>query len=216
MRRSFRLNLACICLLTALGGLAGCGDRGGAGALGLQDWERDLLAWLVGLGPITTAGPQGEVGATGAEGPTGPVGETGPEGPTGEGGPTGPTGPEGPTGATGPVGPEIIIARAVVNADGTVENSDDITVVHAGAGIYDLTVDLSGDEIPAGANASDFEVFATPDVDFGPNAMPVPEVFIAYQAVNLAGTTLTLQIRTATLEALTDEAFSVQVLLAAP
>ncbi len=216
MRCSFRLNLACICLLALIGGLAGCGDRGGAGALDLQDWERDLLAWLVGLGPITTAGPQGEVGATGVEGPTGPVGATGPEGSTGETGSTGATGPEGPTGATGPVGPELIIARAVVRADGTVENSDDITVVHAGAGIYDLTVDLTGDAIPAGAIAADFEVFATPEVNFGPNFMPVPEVFIAYEAVNLTGTTLTLQIRTATLRALADEAFSVQVLLAAP
>jgi hypothetical protein len=75
-------------------------------------------------------------------------------------------------------------------------------------------VDLTGDVLPAGTVAADFEVFVTPDVNFGAN--PTPGVFVAYQAVNLAGATLTLQVRTAGPQALVDNAFTVEILLAAP
>jgi hypothetical protein len=217
------LGGGCLVVLVAL--LAGCGSRDGAGALGLQDWERDVLFGILGLADLTPepAGPSGPTGATGPQGdagPTGPTGATGPAGATGATGATGAEGPTGPIGPQGPPGPDIIIARASVNADGTLENTDDITVVHSGIGIYDLTVDLTGDVLPAGTVADDFEIFATPNLGFG--LMPVPEVFIAYGPVSLVGTTLTVQIRTSApfgtspSFVLTDEAFSVQVLLAAP
>ncbi len=108
----------------------GCGG-GGAGALGLQDWQRDLLTAGSGVltaalvaanivpadgagreipGPAGPTGPQGPAGEDGQAGRSTPgapgaQGPTGPTGPTGPAGPTGATGAQGPTGATGPQGP---------------------------------------------------------------------------------------------------------------
>ena len=81
--------LACSLAVMALAA-SGCGADG---ALGMQDWQRDLLG-LFGLPPII---PIFVPGGTGAAGPAGPAG------------------------APGVDGPNIIIARAVVNADGTVQ-----------------------------------------------------------------------------------------------
>jgi hypothetical protein len=224
-----------VCAVVVVGLLAGCGSREGAGALNLQDWERDLLAGVLGLvdltpeeagptgptGPEGAQGPQGEQGvpgAAGAEGATGPEGPTGPTGPAGTAGAEGPTGP---AGATGPTGPSIIIARAFVLANGTLVDSDHILgVVHVGTGIYDVTVDVAGVALPAGTVADDFEVFATPQRNFVPTE--APDVWIAYQGVTLGATSLDVEIRTAHFESqfesavLVDSAFSVEVLLPAP
>jgi hypothetical protein len=222
-----------VCAVVVVGLLVGCGSRAGAGALNLQDWERDLLAGVLGFvdltpeeaGPAGPTGPQGEqgpqgdvgpAGEAGAAGATGPQGPEGPTGPAGAAGEAGATGPIGPTGPTGPAGPAIIIARAVVLDDGTLQDSDGITLTNphvANSGIYELTADLTGQVLPAGTTQNDFEIFVTPMLDFV--ATPVPDFFIAYQATGLAGTDLTFEVRTGTFS-LADAAFSVQVLLAAP
>jgi len=68
----------------------------------------------------------------------------------------------------------MILARAFVLDDGTLVNSDRITapVGHPSAGIYDLTVDLTGVELPAGTDAADLRVFATPQRAFAPGNCP--------------------------------------------
>ncbi|HKQ46730.1 MAG TPA: hypothetical protein VJZ71_01525 [Phycisphaerae bacterium] len=150
---------------------------------GTTDWQRDLLSALPGtpvIVPITLPG--------------GP----------------GPAGPAGPAGAPGAPGPAIIIARAVVNADGTLENSDDITAVRTAAGNYQLTIDLTGDTLPAGTTEDDFEVFLTlkegTDLsDFSPLYIPI----------SLAGTTLRVDVIIAAGQTGADNAFSVMVLLPA-
>ena len=150
---------------------------------GLQDWQRDLL----GLVQLPTLVPLIPIG-----------------------GGDGPAGPAGPAGAPGAPGPAILIARAVVNADGTLENSDDITVVRTAAGNYQLTVDLTGDPIPGGTTEDDFEVFLTlkegTDLsDFTPLYIPI----------SLAGTTLRFDVVIAGPQVGVDNAFSVMVLLPA-
>ncbi len=111
----------------------GCG--GSAGALGVEDWVRDLLfsagSVAVSLlldqnqdsGGLVTTGPPGPEGPPGPQGPPGPAGtsdgagepippvegpagEQGPAGPAGETGETGATGATGPRGSTGPQGPD--------------------------------------------------------------------------------------------------------------
>jgi hypothetical protein len=104
---------------------AGCGN----GALGLQDYGRDLLLGILNLigtqnlqnqidqivanqateppageplpGPEGAEGPQGEPGTAG---PPGAQGLLGPQGPTGPAGAEGPQGDPGPAGPTGPAG----------------------------------------------------------------------------------------------------------------
>jgi hypothetical protein len=267
MRHKLRKNavwtlaLGGVCASVVVGLLAGCLSREGAGALNLQDWERDLLVGVLGLvdltpaeaGPTGPTGPRGAQGPEGEQGPEGAQGEQGPTGDAGAAGPAGATGPEGPTGPTGaagpdgadgapgapgapgatgatgpagPTGPELIIARAVVDANGNLVNSDHILppVVHGGTGIYSLTVDLTDAVLPAGTVANDFEVFATPQES---GTAPVrPDVFIAYQAVSMAAgppPTLNVEIRTADLSGPVefpfgpaDAAFSIEVLLPAP
>jgi hypothetical protein len=143
--------------------LAGCGFGDAFNAPIGQDWQRDLLVGVLGLG-IDAALDENQQGPQGEQGPQGPQGEQGPQGPQGEQGPQGPQGEQGiqgPQGIQGEPGPNIIIGRAVVNQDGTLENSDGITVEHTEIGTYRVTVDLTGHDIPAGAVAADFEVLVT-------------------------------------------------------
>lgn len=125
----------------------------------------------------------------------------------------GPPGPEGPAGEPGMIGAELIIARAVVNADGTLEDSDDITVTHpASPGVYQLTVDLSPVALPAGVTEDDFEVLVSLK-----EIPPVEEQHAAtYTPVSLVGTSLRIDVTIlADGGQLRDHAFSVQVLLPA-
>jgi len=154
---------------------SGCGS---SDALGLQDWERDLLASLLGLAPGVVPLPV--------------------------------AGPAGPAGAAGPPGPDIIIARAVVNPDGSLENSDDVTnVLHPAAGTYQLTIDVTGDVLPAGTTEDDFEVFVT--LKETTQAVLVPY----YVPVSLVGTDLRIDVVVAAAGALIDHGFSIEVLLPA-
>jgi hypothetical protein len=161
---------------------AGCGS---AGALGLQDWQRDVLASLFGLAPGIIPLPVA--------------------------GPAGATGPAGPAGADGAPGPNIIIARAVINADATIENTDHITVVaHPTAGQYQLNIDTTGQVLPAGTTEDDFEVFVTLKETIGLVNVPY------YVPISLVGTTLRIDIflvNSVTVPA--DQGFSIQVLLPA-
>ncbi len=169
-------------------------------------------------GPQGPEGLEGPAGAQGAQGPAGPAGPTGPEGPAGPAGAAGATGAAGPTGPQGPPGPAIIIGRAVVNADGTVVDSEHMAVAaHVlNTGIYDLTVDLSGVTAPAGTTMDDFEIFVTPKV--APNLPLFPLIHTAYLATGFVpGTSLSLTVTLNELGNETDDhAFSVEVLLAAP
>lgn len=117
--------------LTLLAGsallFAGC-PSGSAGALGLQDWGRDLLSIPVAViigemideaqgtnSPITVNGnandnssalaAPGAPGPQGAAGEQGAQGETGAQGPQGETGAAGANGAQGETGAAGAQGP---------------------------------------------------------------------------------------------------------------
>jgi hypothetical protein len=161
---------------------SGCGS---AGALALEDWQRDLLAGIMGLAPgvipIPVAGP------VGAEGPAGPAG------------------------ADGVPGPSIIIARAVINADATIENADHVTAVaHPAAGQYQLTIDVTGQILPAGTTEDDFEVFVTmketSPLAFAPNYVPV----------SLVGTNLRIDVVLINTGGdAEDHGFSIEVLLPA-
>lgn len=153
---------------------------------GTQDWQRDLL----GLVNFPTLVPLIPIG--GGDGPAGPAGTAG------------------APGTPGAPGPVIIIGRAVVNADGTLENSDDISANRTAAGNYQLTVDLTGDTLPAGTTEDDFEVFVTlkegSDLsDFTPLYVPV----------SLVGTNLRFDVIIASGQGGTDNAFSVMVVLPA-
>ena len=152
-------------------------------ALGLQDWQRDLLG-LVGLPPII---PIPIPGGTGAAGPAGPAG------------------------APGVDGPNIIIARAVVNGDGTLQDSEDITVVRTAPGVYELTIDTTGDTLPAGTTEDDFEIFLT--LKEGTDATDLTPF---YEPISLVGTTLRVDVRISFGDGFQDSAFSVTVILPAP
>ena len=164
---------------------SGCGSRG---ALGLEDWQRDFLAGLVpSLIPIPFPGPAG------------PAGETGP------------AGPQGPAGQDGAPGPDIIIARAVVNADETLENTDDVAIIlNADVGTYHLSIDLTGDVLPAGTTEDDFEVFLT--LKEGTDQELIEPFYVP---VSLVGTDLRIDVFMSNGDGLTDHAFSVTVLLPA-
>lgn len=180
---------------------SGCGS---GDALGLEDWQRDLLSVFLGPGliPLPFPGPAGADGAAGATGPTGPAGVAGADGVAG---------PAGADGADGDPGPNIIIARAVVNADGTLVDSDDVTVAHAlNTGLYQLTIDVTGDVLPAGTTEDDFEVFLT--LKDG----TLQTVFVPYYVpISLVGTVLRIDVLIGSFETATDHAFSVMVLLPA-
>jgi len=155
---------------------------------GTTDWQRDLLAGLVGLAPgfipIPLPGPAG---------------------------PAGPAGQDGAPGAPGAPGPNIIIARAVVNSDGTLENSDDVAVAHAlGTGLYELTIDVTGDVLPAGTTEDDFEVFLTLK-----EGSDLERLEAFYSPISLVGTDLRIDVLFSNGDGLTDHAFTVQVLLPA-
>lgn len=150
-----------------------------ASGCGTQDWQRDLLSGVLGAAP----------------GPVLPI--------------PGPAGPAGADGAAGAPGPTIIIARAVVNADATLANSDDITVAHPSAGVYELTVDVTGDTLPAGATEDSFEVLIT----LKETTQAVHVVY--YVPVSLVGTTLRIDVMVSNAASNTDHGFSVQVLLPA-
>jgi hypothetical protein len=165
-------------LLVSAALTSGCGS---SDALGLQDWERDLLASLLGLAPGVVPLPV-----------------------------AGPVGPAGAAGAAGPPGPDIIIARAVILPDGTLENSDDVTnVLHPAGGTYQLTIDVTGDVLPAGTTEDDFEVFVT--LKETTQAVLVPY----YVPVSLVGTDLRIDVLVTSAAALTDHGFSIEVLLPA-
>jgi hypothetical protein len=115
----------------------------------------------------------------------------------------------------------MILARAFVLDSGTLVNADHVSsVTHVGTGIYNVTVDLAGVELPAGTVAGDFKVFATAQRTFGPTDLP--EVWVAYQATSLGATSLVVQIRTAHFvpqqeeAVLVDSAFSFEVVLFTP
>ncbi len=91
--------------------VCGCGDD----ALGLQDWQRDVLVVGIGLatdqpgedgeqGKAGDDGEQGEQGVEGMVGQPGEAGEAGPPGEAGAGGEAGPTGLQGETGTAGEQG----------------------------------------------------------------------------------------------------------------
>jgi hypothetical protein len=154
---------------------------------GLQDWQRDLL----GLVQPATLVPVIPVG--GGDGAAGPPGQAG---------------APGPAGLPGPV---IIIARAVINADASIQNADDVTSVgHPSPGQYQLTVDLTGDTLPAGTTEDDFEVFVTLKEGSG-----LSDFTPLYIPISLAGTTLRFDVIIASGQAGTDNGFSVMVLLPA-
>ena len=156
-------------------------------ALGLQDWQRDFLGLFSPpiIIPLPTAGSAGPAG------------------------PAGPAGGAGPAGAPGAPGPNSILARAVVNSDGTLQDSDGITAAHPFVGNYQLTVDLTGDTLPAGITEDDFEVLVTlKDVPAG------QQLVANYIPISLVGTTLTVNVVIVTNGGGSmDSAFSVQVML---
>lgn len=181
--RSRCLVLAAFLAVSAVAA-AGCGS---GNALWLEDWQRDLLASVFGLAPGVVPLPVA--------------------------GPAGPAGPAGAAGANGAPGPDIIIARAVVNADGALENADDVTLVlHPIAGQYQLTIDVTGDVLPAGTTEDDFEVFVTMKETPGGATVIVPY----YVPVSLVGTDLRIDIFLVNSVTVPfDHAFSIQVLLPA-
>jgi len=160
---------------------SGCGS---SDALGMQDWQRDLLMGILGLAPGVIPIPVA--------------------------GPVGATGPAGPAGADGAPGPDIIIARAVINADATIQDTDHVTAVaHPAPDHYELTIDVTGDVLPAGTTEDDFEVFVT---------LKETSPFVIapyYVPVSLVGTTLRIDVFFIGTDSLPDHAFSVQVLLPA-
>lgn len=119
-------------------------------------------------------------------------------------------GPAGAAGAAGAPGPNIIIARAVVNADGTLANSNDITVAHPSGGTYELTIDVTGDTLPAGVTEDSFEVFVTIKENSGGLFVPY------YVPVSLVGATLRVDVFIVNnVTVPLDRGFSVEVLLPA-
>src|SRR5205085_9582803 len=74
----------------------------------------------------------------GSQGATGPTGAQGPQGTTGTQGPQGPTGSQGPT---GPQGPPAASYWAVVDSDGTLARSKDVSSsIRTGIGTYVVDV----------------------------------------------------------------------------
>jgi len=173
--RSGLLVLAGFLVVSAM---AACGC-GSSDALGMEDWQRDLLASMLGLGPGVIPIPA--------------------------------VGPAGPAGADGTPGPNIIIARAVVLPDGTLENSDDVTnVLHPAGGTYQLTIDVTGDVLPAGTTEDDFEVFITMKENAAMLFVPY------YVPVSLVGTDLRIDVFLVNNQTVaTDHGFSIQVILPA-
>jgi len=161
---------------------SGCGS---SDALGMQDWQRDLLTAALGLAPGVIPLPVA--------------------------GPAGATGPAGPAGADGVPGPNIIIARAVINADSTIENADHLTVVgHPTAGQYQLSIDTTGQVLPAGTTEDDFEVFVTLKETTGFVNVPY------YVPISLVGTTLRIDVfMVNNVTVPFDHGFSIEVLLPA-
>lgn len=214
--------VASTCLLLAPV-LTGCG----AGALGLADWGRDLLLFGIieatnqqanggsdnGQSGLGAPGAPGEQGAQGEPGPQGPTGPEGPQGPQGDAGATGQTGATGSQGDPGPQGPQgdpghdSIIAHAVINADGSIQNSDRITVVgHPDSGFYLLAVDLTGLTLPPDTSAFDFAVLIT---------VLNSQEFMSYLPTGMTSTTLNLNVNIFT-DIAQDSAFSIAVLQPAP
>jgi hypothetical protein len=181
---NLRSRLGALAMFLVIGAMvaSGCGADG---ALGMQDWQRDLLG-LIGLPPII---PIFVPGGTGAQGQQGPPGAPG---------------------APGADGPNIIIARAVVNGDGTLQDSEDITVVRTAPGQYQLTIDTTGDILPAGTTEDDFEVFLT--LKEGTDSTDLTPF---YSPVSLVGTTLRVDVRISFGDGFNDSAFSVTVILPA-
>jgi hypothetical protein len=147
-----------------------------------QDWQRDLLVGLTTLAPNLVALPV-----------------------------AGPVGAAGPAGQDGAAGPAIIICRGVLNADGTLENTDHITnVLHPVAGDYELTIDTTGQTLPAGTTAADFEVFVTL------KETAAGAIAVYYVPVSLVGTDLRIDIHLAAPgAAVPDHGFSIEILLPA-
>jgi hypothetical protein len=159
-------------------------------ALGLRDWQRDLLGFLVPTPVFVPIPLPGFVG------------------------PAGPAGPDGAPGPPGPMGPNILIARGVINADGTIQDTVGIAgSAHAlGTGLYQLTIDVTGATLPAGTTESDFEVFGTlKEVPFVEH-----QDALFYRAISLVGTSLRIDILVVDDNAFpADHGFTVSVLLPA-
>ncbi|HKQ46729.1 MAG TPA: hypothetical protein VJZ71_01520 [Phycisphaerae bacterium] len=149
-------------------------------ALGLQDWQRDLLPGLPLILPLPLPGGAG------------------------------PAGPPGAPGAPGVDGPNIIIARAVINGDGTLQDSEDITAVRTAPGVYELTIDTTGDTLPGGTTEDDFEIFLT--LKEGTDQTDLTPF---YSPISLVGTTLRVDVRISFGDGFQDSAFSVTVILPA-
>lgn len=149
-------------------------------ALGLQDWQRDLLPGLPLILPLPLPGGAG------------------------------PAGPPGAPGAPGVDGPNIIIARAVVNGDGTLQDSEDIAATRVNNGEYQLTIDVTGDTLPAGTTEDDFEIFLT--LKEGTSSTDLTPFYVP---VSLVGTTLRVDVFISFGDGFNDSAFSVTVLLPA-
>lgn len=117
-------------LIAALAAVPGCW---GGNALGLEDYQRDLL---FGFGSVALG-----LLAPGTPGPAGPAGEQGPPGPPGE-----------PAEATEPVPSESGLNCWDLNGDGIADPDEDIN----GDGVYDALdcQGVAGDQGPAGASGS--------------------------------------------------------------
>jgi hypothetical protein len=112
------------------------------------------------------------------------------------------------------MGPNILIARGVINSDGTIQDTVGIAgSAHAlGTGLYQLTIDLTGATLPAGTTESDFEVFGT--LKEAPLVENQDALF--YRAVSLVGTSLRIDIQVVDDNAFpADHGFTVSVLLPA-
>jgi hypothetical protein len=125
------------CLFVTAGMLALSAGCEPSGALGLEDWARDLLlapAIIAALAAAGQQGPQGEQGPEGAQGEQGEQGEQGPQGeqgaqgeqgPQGEQGVQGVQGEQGAQGEQGPAGPEffsVFVEEFYTQSKGTADD----------------------------------------------------------------------------------------------
>jgi len=181
LHKGSRSGLLVLAGFLVVSAMVACGC-GSSDALGMEDWQRDLLASMLGLGPGVIPIPA-----------------------------IGPPGPAGPAGADGAPGANIIIARAVVLPNGTLENSDDVTnVLHPAGGTYQLTIDVTGDVLPAGTTEDDFEVFITMKENTAMLIVPY------YVPVSLVGTDLRIDVFLVNNQTVpVDHGFSIQVILPA-